>query len=394
MLDSAQMDFYCNCYGGRKAKFNQKTWRLIDKLFKLINQIKSCGDDNLHTLWFSLKYAPIKDEDGEIYIDEYADENIWYKLSTSFHEFGDRMVKAIAINNKIIMQYISDEDNLGFEEDISELILCLIEKVNKIIGMMKKDEYNDYISKNLSYSKRYGTITRSDYYKIYEQERESYLKDISKNEIKEFEKLIKMQSDEKEIEDKLESFTANDFYSACYLGYAENKYEDVQKYSPKEAYYKYADGRDEDLKDIDIDSEEEFFKWYFDKNKFGGHPWEVCRGGNSTHIDLGVRNKDGKWYYFLRGKSWNRSIETIKFYLALRRKGLPVFLEDAQEILNRLLGKDKIGIVPDFVIPRYCESNFPNEKILDFMHLPYDENKAKMIQYAKWRDIEKQYLKQ
>lgn len=162
----------------------------------------------------------------------------------------------------------------------------------------------------------------------------------------------------------------------------ENEYEDVQNYSPKEAYYEYADGRDEVLKDIDINSEAEFSKWYFDKNRFGGHPWEVCRGGNSTHIDLGVINEDGKWYYFLRGKSWNRSIETIKFYLALRRKGLPVFLEDVQEILNRLLGKDKIGIVPDFVIPRYCERDFTKEKILDFMHLPYDENKEKMIEYA------------
>lgn len=199
MLDSAQMDFYCNCYGGRKANFNQKTWKIIDKLFELINQIKPCGDDNLHTLWFSLKYAPIKDEDGEVYIDRYAEENIWYKLSTRSYELKDRKVKAIAINNKIIMQYISDQGNEGFEEDISEVILCLIEKVNEIIDMMKKDEYNDYISKNLSYSKRYGTITRKDYYKIYEEEREEYLKEISESEINEFEKLINKQSNEKYI---------------------------------------------------------------------------------------------------------------------------------------------------------------------------------------------------
>ena len=113
---------------------------------------------------------------------------------------------------------------------------------------------------------------------------------------------------------------------------------------------------------------------------------------NSTHIDLGVINEEGKWYYFLRGKSIGRSIETIKFYLALSRKGLPVYLEDAQELLDRLLERDKIGIVPDFVIPRYCESAFPGEKILDFMHLPYDENKDEMIKYVMWQPIEKQYL--
>jgi len=68
-----------------------------------------------------------------------------------------------------------------------------------------------------------------------------------------------------------------------------------------------------------------------------------------------------------------------KFYLALRRKGLPVFLENAQEILVRILETDKIGIVPDFIITRYCESSFPQEKILDFIHLPYDEKNKKWL---------------
>lgn len=122
MLNSAQMDNYCHFYDGRKTKFNKKTWKLIDQLFELINQIKPCGDDNLHTLWFSLKYEPIKDEEGETYIDEFAEENIWYKLSTICYENVDRKVKVIAINNNIIMQYISDGDNTGYEEDISELI--------------------------------------------------------------------------------------------------------------------------------------------------------------------------------------------------------------------------------------------------------------------------------
>ena len=394
MLNSEQMDFYCHCYDGRNAIFNEKTWKLIDELFELINKIEPCGKDNLHTLWFSLKYSPVQYEDEEVYVDEYAEENIWYKLTTSYYEIGDRVVKFIAINNKVIMQYISDQAPFGFEEDISDLISCLIEEVNKIILMMEKDEYNEYICKNLSYLKRYGTITRKDYYKIYEDERKEYLKDISKNEIEEFERLISEQLNKEDVDNKLASITARDFYNACYLGYSENKYENVEKYSPKEAYYRYADGRDEGLKDIDISSEEEFNKWYFDKNKFGGHPWEVCAGGNSTHIDLGVRHEKEKWYYFLRGKSFGRSIETIKFYLALRRKGLPVFLENAQEILARILETDKIGIVPDFIIPRYCESSFPQENILDFIHLPYDENKEKMIKDATWQPIERQYLKQ
>lgn len=71
-------------------------------------KIKTCGNDNLYTPGFSLKYEPIKYEEGEIYIDKYAEENIWYKLSTICYKNVERKVKPIAINNNIIMQYISN----------------------------------------------------------------------------------------------------------------------------------------------------------------------------------------------------------------------------------------------------------------------------------------------
>ena len=80
-------------------------------------------------------------------------------------------------------------------------------------------------------------------------------------------------------------------------------------------------------------------------------------------------------------------IETIRFFNALKKIGAPIFLNDAQNILNRLLGNDKIGIVPYYVTPRYCESYFPNEKILDFMHLD-NEKEEEMVKLVKWQRIE------
>ena len=64
------------------------------------------------------------------------------------------------------MQYISDIDERKYEHDISELIACLIEKVNEAIEMMKEGIYNDYVANNLSYSRRYGTISRQELYNI------------------------------------------------------------------------------------------------------------------------------------------------------------------------------------------------------------------------------------
>lgn len=42
-----------------------------------------------------------------------------------------------------------------------------------------------------------------------------------------------------------------------------------------------------------------------------------------------------------------------------------------QKQRRMLTGKDYIGIVPEGIIPCYCSSMFPGEKIIDFMNLPY-----------------------
>lgn len=94
--------------------------------------------------------------------------------------------------------------------------------------------------------------------------------------------------------------------------------------------------------------------------------------GNSTHIDLFVRHNEHGYFLSVAGKAWTRSIEAIKFYNALRAEGIAVYLHDAKGITDRLLEKDRIGIVPEHVIPAYCEAWFPGMEILDFMNLPYE----------------------
>lgn len=48
-------------------------------------------------------------------------------------------------------------------------------------------------------------------------------------------------------------------------------------------------------------------------------------------------------------------------------EGVTVYLHDAKGITDRLLGRDMLGIVPEHVIPVYCEAWFPDMYILDFM---------------------------
>ena len=184
------------------------------------------------------------------------------------------------------------------------------------------------------------------------------------------------------MKDRLQAMTANDFFRFCAMGYAENKYDGCGK-TPKEQYVLHADGRDEGLQDIDADSPEAFHAWLHDRDRCGGHPWEVCRGGNSTHVDLRVMEDMRGYFLYLAGAAWNRTMETVKFYLALTRANIPVYLAEAKMLADRLAEEEKIGIVPEGVLPAYCGSWFPNEHIIDYMNLP-SEDREKFLPFCTW----------
>ncbi len=69
----------------------------------------------------------------------------------------------------------------------------------------------------------------------------------------------------------------------------------------------------------------------------------------------------------------------------LSAAGLPVVLEDAEEILARFEGSDYIGIVPHHVIPKYCEGMFPSQygHVIDFIHV-YDEDLETIGDSIEW----------
>ena len=170
---------------------------------------------------------------------------------------------------------------------------------------------------------------------------------------------------------------------------------DGQAFALKAQYYRHADGRDDGLKKIDPDSAEAFADWLENREK-GGHPWEVCRGGNSTHVSLYVglgRVAEGCYHLALAAKSYGRCVEAIKFYLALKHAGLPVIIYGAEFIKKRLLGLERVGIVPNEVMPFYCHSRFPGEDVDSFRHLNH-ENPDAEIALIEWQPIKPVKLKE
>ncbi len=178
------------------------------------------------------------------------------------------------------------------------------------------------------------------------------------------------------------SMTANDYFEYCRIAYHAAKEKDQiidQTLSGLELYKKYADGRHEGLLDLDPDSEKDFADWIDhedSKRSSGGHPFEIKRGGNTTHIDLLVYrsqyfDKD-KFIVSIRAGATNRLREAICMCLAIHEAGLPICIEDAEGIRRRLLAQDNIGIVPHFdSLHRANQSFYDHESVDDVIY--YDD---------------------
>lgn len=97
----------------------------------------------------------------------------------------------------------------------------------------------------------------------------------------------------------LASISLSTYLNYCRMAYLANlnKYKShvSKEMSGLEMYKAMADGRHEGLVDLPEDSTEAIIKWYH-SSRFGGHPWEICRGGNTTHIALGILEERGKWF--------------------------------------------------------------------------------------------------
>lgn len=250
--------------------------------------------------------------------------------------------------------------------------------------------YNSYIQQNLSWTKRLGKIIRKDYWDILGDDAVRLDRNLGKECVNKLKILVEGMKSESPAHP--EKMTANMFFRMCEICYDANDYFKGSKkpLSPGEKYLNKADGRDAGLRNIDPDSPEAFYEWYHSGGIHGAHPWEICRGGNSTHISLFVSEVKGEWSITLAGSSVGRVEETVRMAVALFENKIPFELRDSNEIVRMVTGIDFIGIVPDNFYPCYCHSLFPEEdKIIDFMHLDYDKAiSRRTIEKAFWYPLD------
>jgi hypothetical protein len=187
-----------------------------------------------------------------------------------------------------------------------------------------------------------------------------------------------------------EKMTAKIYFDYCKAAYLANGRKTHDTLDPsmsgRELYRRWADNRDGGLKELPLKSEESFERWYEGDSWRGGHPWEIYRGGNSTHIDLAVTRTSGtkKWEVLLEGFSSTRLVEACRIALALKRKGLPFTLRNTDSYLARLTGTDWIGIIPEYEEIKYAYHGFPkNWHVADCIHYSWLREEVPNIRIVK-----------
>ena len=196
----------------------------------------------------------------------------------------------------------------------------------------------------------------------------------------------------------VESMTAMQYFDYCRIAYiaGQSRNDRVDEgLSGREMYEQYADGRHEGLLDIDENSKQEFADWIdgkHEKKSSGGHPWEIKRGGNTTHIDLSVLRPSFRKEVYrveLCGAAITRLAETIRMFLAVSDASLPISIADPEGIRIRLLAQDNIGIVPGYHTPQRADQHFSSDQhVYDVLH--YDElgrTKRRLDPFIAWEPL-------
>ncbi|HEU5281723.1 MAG TPA: hypothetical protein VFU82_07090 [Gammaproteobacteria bacterium] len=277
---------------------------------------------------------------------------------------------------------------------------ALITSARHWLKKIEKDwiKVNKGICKTYPLNRRYGivphSIIQASLHDIYRIDH-----DLGKRGKKKF---IQLVEDGYFLDEKntiRREMSANDFFEYCKIAYiAAKRKEDHfdEDMMGRAMYQRFADGRHDGLLDIDPASSEEFAEWIdgaHAKKGLGGHPWEIKRGGNTTHIDLCVSRPQSDqragFIVTLKGHSIGRLKETISMFLAIHQSGLPITIDDPVGIRKRLLGEDNIGIVPFHCSLHRANQRYPDfQDVYDVLHFDdLGRYKTRVASFATWEPL-------
>lgn len=398
----------------------KETFDALRKLFRTMSILKPIGEDGLREFYLELPTGKPdafdsnfdEEDDYKYYVESfheaYSQPTKWYRFMIRRNDVPPRNGKLG--ENWYVLQCGEGEGILattqklisGYGMDLTGEVGFLTEQVEKMLDKVKDGSYQDYVDSRIPYDVRTGRIQRKELWNIVPNERTEYHREVGEKTIWKF---LKFKDEEPQ---PVRTITAGDFYRACYLCYKVNQghvlesdFRNADTYSPKDAYYRFADGRDNGLKNIPEDDPDAFSYWLDHNSDFnypgwnGNHPWEIAAGGNSTHISLYVTgHKDEGYYFEIAGSSYTRSAETIRFFVAMREAGYPVKLLDHSIHQGRLTETDWIAVDPEHVLYGAYPENVAGIECRDHLHLyNYEDVRKRIVEKTVWEPIKKNWTR-
>ena len=245
-------------FGMTSCIYDDKSQKLLDELFALLEQIAPESPNGVRTLWLRAERGPIEDFGNaaeEIAEGNYDSEEefvnawkSWFPEDVKWYHFQaveDKAegYRAVAVRHSYVIVQDKRREPAGWPCEISEFVQWLVDGVRSCIEMLKAGTYNDVVRENLPPQHRTGTIRRRDFWNVWPDARADFFKDISPADVTEFiERVSAQEENYAAMKDRLQAMTANDFFRFCAMGYAENNYDGCDK-PPREQYALHADGR-------------------------------------------------------------------------------------------------------------------------------------------------------
>jgi hypothetical protein len=283
------------------------------------------------------------------------------------------------------------ETNRELYETEQDLLAECLAQISTIYKQVKKDPigYHRTLLRSLPPGLRTGIISRK-FVNLLIPEYRPFHKELSRTEMRDILNFLKHPPRTTTVE----TLTAGTYFEYCRLAYLSNpeefKGEMDSGMSGLEMYERWADGRDGGLSKLPLDNPEALREWYEDKGRFGDHPWEIYRGGNSTHIDLAIIRERDAWKIQIIAFASTRLSEACRIALALHKANLPFELAHADSYQKRLLAEDHVGILPEDSPIGYGWHQFPKEfDVADCIHYSWfkDEKNRSLLPMAQIKSL-------
>jgi hypothetical protein len=203
------------------------------------------------------------------------------------------------------------------------------------------EKYNAFVEAHVPNRERVGQIRRKELWQALPTDHHFLRDELRQDEV---EKFVRIAPDLVDLK-PLAELTRDAYLRAVAICYQGAGYEGLDGLSPLEQYRKRADGRHDGLLDLPGDDPAALATWFAGQPR-GGHPWEIARGGNTTHISLYVLKHEQGYTLILAGSARTRAAETIRMALALVHAGIPFQIRDPEHLAKMAQGEDWVGIVP------------------------------------------------